>query len=214
MKKPWSVSNRPRLVVDYSKTTATEIIDDLLHQLGEIYRFAYATRDPKLSYSVRQWAEECDMQFIVLMRRILNFDSVVSAVGQVYGINRDFILGGSRKAMIVPARHHVAWFLRTRGPRVWTTTQIGRFIGNRDHTTIMHAVEAFEGSAREEVKHEVDRRVAVHFASGEFVLQGLKASDFKSKNAHGAQAKDPLSPKAPQVPETPAQTMPKKIVMW
>lgn len=43
---------------------------------------------------------------------------------------------------IVPARHELMYRLRTE--TTWSLPRIGRFIGNRDHTTVIHGYQKFK----------------------------------------------------------------------
>lgn len=52
------------------------------------------------------------------------------------------VISPRRKYSIVYARQHVAWILRDVGHLSLPT--IGRLIGGRDHTTILHACRRFE----------------------------------------------------------------------
>ena len=63
---------------------------------------------------------------------------VIKAASEVYRIPSDYILADRRAIDIVKARHvamYVAYVLTFS-----STTMIGRAFGNRDHTTVLHAV--------------------------------------------------------------------------
>lgn len=52
--------------------------------------------------------------------------------------------GPCRKQKVYVRRAYVMWLLRQRG---WTLNQIGRRMGDRDHTTIHHGIKKWEGMA-------------------------------------------------------------------
>ena len=63
---------------------------------------------------------------------------VIKAAAEVYRVPTDYILADRRATDVVTARHvamYVAYVLTFS-----STTMIGRSFGNRDHTTVLHAV--------------------------------------------------------------------------
>lgn len=67
-----------------------------------------------------------------------NVRQIVKAVSEREGITVDDIMSDRRNAPIVHARH-LAMYL-SRYFTMLSTTQIGRLIGGRDHTTVIHGV--------------------------------------------------------------------------
>jgi len=64
---------------------------------------------------------------------------VVSTVAKYFDFRNKDLLGSSRKADLVVARHIAMYLLRdTLGLQF---TKVGEIMGGRDHTTVMHAVE-------------------------------------------------------------------------
>lgn len=59
------------------------------------------------------------------------------AVSKLTGFSVDELKGEGRNQPLVHARWAVAYLLRKRG---WTARRIGILLGNRDHTTILHAL--------------------------------------------------------------------------
>jgi chromosomal replication initiation ATPase DnaA len=76
------------------------------------------------------------------------FRAVLADVAALHGVDPDDIIGPSRLREIVHARQDVAWkvlkaqtdSLETR----YSLSQIGTWLGGRDHTTILHAIRAHE----------------------------------------------------------------------
>lgn len=64
-------------------------------------------------------------------------DQVIEAVGKRLSVTKDDILGQSRKAPIVNARHICVYIWREISKDSWK--HIGSIFGDRDHTSMMHA---------------------------------------------------------------------------
>ncbi len=64
------------------------------------------------------------------------------------GITIDDVRGPSRKHKIVKARHHVVYAIRVERPEV-SLLQIGRWMGGRDHTTILNSERAWRSHLEE-----------------------------------------------------------------
>ena len=76
------------------------------------------------------------------------FRAVLADVSERHGVDPDDITGPSRLREIVHARQEVAWKVRQAQtacfePR-FSLSQIGTWLGGRDHTTIFHAIRAHE----------------------------------------------------------------------
>ena len=63
-----------------------------------------------------------------------------------YGLTVDDITGKSRRKHIIPARHHAMAMLRQRG---WSYPEIGRKLGGRDHSTVIHGIKKHYERLRE-----------------------------------------------------------------
>jgi chromosomal replication initiation ATPase DnaA len=76
------------------------------------------------------------------------FRAVLADVAALRGVKGDDITGPSRLRELVHARQEVAWKVRQAQtacfePR-FSLSQIGTWLGGRDHTTIIHAIRAHE----------------------------------------------------------------------
>jgi chromosomal replication initiator protein len=67
------------------------------------------------------------------------FETIVSAISKHYKISQDDILGTSRKAPIVHARHIAVYVTREITKDSWK--HIATQFGNRDHTSMMHGYQ-------------------------------------------------------------------------
>jgi len=87
--------------------------------------------------------------------------------GEKYRVEPRDILGRYRTAQIVKARHACIYVLRNI--TLWSLPEIGRRIGGRDHTTVLHALRKFE-----RLKNDVDA-MATLSSLKERTIEELKA---------------------------------------
>jgi len=80
---------------------------------------------------------------------------VISTVAKYFDYRNKDLLGSSRKADLVVARH-IAMFL-LRDTLNIQLEKVGEIMGGRDHTTVMHAVEKIKGEVNENV--DIRRKV-------------------------------------------------------
>jgi hypothetical protein len=97
--------------------------------------------------------------------RIVETKQVVAAIAKRYGVTFNDIMGPSRKRNIVAARFEaIVTVAQLR--HLWSLPEIGRFFGNRDHTTILHCIkkmavqtgETIKGYTPEEAADLLDRQ--------------------------------------------------------
>lgn len=83
-----------------------------------------------------------------------NPDDVIEAVSKYYQIGKRLLLGDSRARPIARPRQVLMYLLRTHlGVPL---EEIGRVVGGRDHTTVMHAVEKITELATNDVQIRED----------------------------------------------------------
>ncbi len=87
--------------------------------------------------------------------RKINHRRAVSLVSKYYKIKTSDLTGKSRKKHLVTARHVAAYILKT--DLDLPLQEIGRILGGRDHTSIMHAVEKITRlfSTNQQIRHEI-----------------------------------------------------------
>ncbi len=68
--------------------------------------------------------------------------TILDIISEFYAIDRDAIIGKSRKQNIVRARHMAMFFAKKSPKRSYQA--IGRFFGGRDHSTVVHGVRSIE----------------------------------------------------------------------
>ena len=83
--------------------------------------------------------------------RIVETQHVVAAIAKRYGVTFNDIIGPSRKAKIVSARYE-AIITVAQLRNLWSLPQIGRFFGDRDHTTILHCIKKMAVQTGETIK--------------------------------------------------------------
>jgi len=74
---------------------------------------------------------------------------IVYDTARKHEISVETLTGLSRKPKIIAARQEACYLLRLAG---YSYPQIARFIGNRDHTTVMHATRQYEAKHKGETK--------------------------------------------------------------
>lgn len=75
-------------------------------------------------------------------------ESVLARVYRETGVWPDEVTGRSRRTSIVCARQYAMWLLRQRKDRygfsIYSYPQIGRRLGGKDHTTVLHGFRAHQ----------------------------------------------------------------------
>lgn len=63
---------------------------------------------------------------------------LIRLAARKWGVTEEKLFSESRDALVVAARHHAMWLLRTH--RCCSLPQIGRLLGNRDHTSVINGI--------------------------------------------------------------------------
>lgn len=72
--------------------------------------------------------------------------ALLASVARYHDVSVDDIMGGDRHAAFVDARRIIAAVLMARG---WSYPRVGKFIGRRDHSTIINLCETLNGRLRQ-----------------------------------------------------------------
>ncbi len=75
---------------------------------------------------------------------------IIREVAAEHDLTEGAIVGERRTKEIVAARQHAMW--RLAQEQRWSLARIGRVLGGRDHTTIIHGVRRHEQRLREAAK--------------------------------------------------------------
>ena len=81
-------------------------------------------------------------------------DEVVEAVSKYFQIGKRLLLGESRARPIARPRQILMYLLRTH--QGLPLEEVGKVVGGRDHTTVMHAVEKITELATNDVQIRED----------------------------------------------------------
>ena len=106
-----------------------------------LHMWYLATTDPVLNYrmayerKIGATARPDHQREMLTMRRLLD------RLAPRYGVTPAEVISQTRKARVVFARMAFCYWARRRTSKSYP--QIGRFLGNRDHSTIIHSVSTY-----------------------------------------------------------------------
>jgi len=101
--------------------------------------------DPQFSFPLPQkeivarylaWLEQADET--AALPPAPSVEKIIRVVGTYFVISANDILSQTREARVTRPRQVAMWLARKLTPR--SMPEIGRYIGGRDHTTVLHAV--------------------------------------------------------------------------
>ncbi|MFH1561378.1 MAG: chromosomal replication initiator protein DnaA [Patescibacteria group bacterium] len=117
----------------------------------------------QVSAQARVKNEKIDLDFVknffgvrkTAPNRNVSTRRIISVIANHYKIKTSQLTGQSRKKEIAIARHIAAYLLRKE--LQMPLQEIGRRLGNRDHTTIMHAEEKIDRlfSTNQQIRHDI-----------------------------------------------------------
>lgn len=73
--------------------------------------------------------------------------TIIKEVAREMNVSVLDIISQRRSKEFVEARQYIMW--RLRNETSWSFPRIGKFLGNRDHTTVMHGVRRWEEKLKE-----------------------------------------------------------------
>lgn len=139
-----SVLDIPQAVLSFIAENITDSIRELEGALIKVTAYANLTHQPLTA----------DMAAHVLADLITNAakppvtaERIIDHTADIFGFTVDQIIGASRRRPLVDARQ-VAMYV-TRNMTDLSFPDIGKAFGNRDHTTVMHAVRKIESKMGE-----------------------------------------------------------------
>ncbi|MGQ0744700.1 MAG: chromosomal replication initiator protein DnaA [Acidimicrobiales bacterium] len=134
----------PDEVLEYIATVITDNIRELEGALNQVLAHASLYRLPL----DRSLAEVVLADLVASGQpRPITPRAVLDATADMFGLTVEDLCGKSRSRPLVAARQIAMYVLRTTTP--FSYPAIGKVFGNRDHTTVMHAVSKIEGRMRE-----------------------------------------------------------------
>lgn len=87
----------------------------------------------------REFNLETKEAMVTKLMEIQNIDDIIKGISQFHGLSVDIVRGRRRKKRLVCARAHIAHALREQSDL--SLKEIGRLLGGRDHSTILHYLE-------------------------------------------------------------------------
>lgn len=108
----------------------------------------------------------------LLALRVRTFKDFLKAAAKIFDVPVTEILGPGRTAEIVRARHAAAYVARTVIKKSFPS--IGRALGGRDHTTILHAFK----SVQKKIDEQTDPQFLAHLAQLNLIARKM----FSEKN--------------------------------
>ncbi len=134
----------PADVFDYIAGAITDNIRQLEGALNRVLAYASLYRCPL----DRQLAEKVLADLISAGQpKPVTPQAVLDATAEMFGLTVEDLCGKSRSRPLVTARQIAMYVLRQT--TTFSYPAIGKVFGNRDHTTVMHAVSKIEGRMRE-----------------------------------------------------------------
>ena len=130
--------NIKRVVSAQKAAAAKASAEKLISQVRKITETAWRQRKSRERLA-KVIAEE-------VSRGKFSFSAIIAVVAQAHGVSVADIKGPSRKQRIVNARMHVIATLKKCRPDA-SSPEIGRRVGGRDHSTVLHSVKAWPGRA-------------------------------------------------------------------
>ena len=128
----------PKNVINYIANNVKESIRELEGVINSIMAYSVVYNcDVDMDLAVKTLART-----VKIGNDPISTDDIINKVSQYYHITNKEIFSSSRKSSIVQARH-VAMYLTQKYTNL-SSAQIGMKIGNRDHSTVLHACDQTE----------------------------------------------------------------------
>jgi chromosomal replication initiator protein len=129
----------PEAVLEIIAQRVQDNIRELEGSLNRVLAFANLTgAEVTLSLASQAIADLAPAQ----RRRVPPPEEIIDTVADFYGLPPRQLAGKARDKHLVHARHVAMYLLRSDAAR--PLTEIGRLLGKRDHTTVMHGTEKIE----------------------------------------------------------------------
>ncbi len=127
----------PHEVAHYVAARVRTSVRDLEGCLTRILAMASLSASP-----VTLALAEAALRDLVAQQQPITQDAIVEAVASTYGVSVADIKGRSRTKQLALARQVTMYLLRAN--TTLSLKEIGRCLGNKDHTTVMHAIDKVE----------------------------------------------------------------------
>lgn len=129
----------PGSVLDFIAQRVSENIRELEGAFNRVIAFSRLTgEDLSMALTARALGEIAPQP----RRRVPQPETIIDAVAEHFGLPPQRLASQARDKHLVHARHVAMYLLRVDGTR--PLTEIGKMLGKRDHTTVMHGTEKIE----------------------------------------------------------------------
>lgn len=129
----------PESVISFIAEHATQSVRDLEGIVTSINaRSAVYNRPVDLAL-----AEESMHSFCVKMKTVITQDDIINKVYDHFSVSLETMFLKSRKQELVRARQVTMYLLKELTPL--SSNKIGKIVGNKDHTTVLHAIKTIKG---------------------------------------------------------------------
>ncbi len=129
----------PADVIDFIASTANGSVRHLEGIINSLMAYAIVYNHTNIDM---QLAERVVKRSVKIDDTPLTIDEILSKVANAYGISEDLIIGKNRKKEIAEARQIVV-FLTQKHTKM-PAQRIGKLLGNRNHSTILHSCSQVE----------------------------------------------------------------------
>lgn len=124
----------PENVLDYIAATANGSVRNLEGIISSLMAYSIVYNHSRIDMSL---AERVVKRSVKVDNTPLTMDDILTKVAEVYSIDEKDILGQSRQKQIAEARQTVV-FLTQKHTKM-PAKRIGKLLGNRNHSTILHS---------------------------------------------------------------------------
>jgi len=118
------------------KTGAQDIPSNLAILCHPCHHATHKLADLREDERWQAFRRETKEKMVTKLMETKNADDIVKGLAKFYGVSIDAIRGNRRKKALVRPRAHIAHALREQTDL--SLKEIGRLLGGRDHSTILH----------------------------------------------------------------------------
>ncbi len=141
-------------ILDYIATNITSNIRELQGAIIKVISFSnLCNREINLDLAKEALADMIDPN----RKRQVTIEYIVETVADHFGITVDDILSSKRNSSIAFPRHICIYLCREHVGS--SLVEIGKKLGNRHHSTILHSIEAVESKLREDNDGELAKTI-------------------------------------------------------
>lgn len=151
----------PKSVVDYISENVTDSVRELEGIVTSLVAYSVVfNRNVDLSMARHIVSNATSVE-----RKPITIDDVIAQVCDYCKVSRNDVFSKSRKANLVEARQ-IAMYLAQKYAKL-STSKIGLLVGNRNHTTVIHSINAVKDLLQQdqEFRHrveEIENNVKLH----------------------------------------------------